>query len=859
MSEVSSLDHAADTPEPASPAQQDALAALLASDPPQALQQAQAAAWGITTPADQTETGALLLLGRAQQANALLSEARATLLTTTSAAQTLRLPGLEAQARTHLGKVLLDLGELTEAANTLERALALTADTPPPLSVRAAALNHLAVVRHQQGQVSDALTLLHRSLELREREGNVTGQVQCLTNIGSIQMWFGQYREAIQTLTAAYQLYQTCPADLKLETPILHNLAHVHNANGDNALAIDLMRTAHASAVASGDPGMQAMASLNLGMFLLEDGDLEQARESLRWALDLSRSTGHQVIEMHALDSLGTLYLQVNALDAAQDVIQAALQLAVTTGAKQAELEARLQLGKLHLRHGRLAAARQELDQSLQQAREVQSLKEEGAVHEVLSDLHQRAGQVDLALEHSQATLRIERELFNAERDRLTRNLSLQFEVTRARHDVELYKVRTDVEREGREAAERLVQERTTELAQAQQEVVTRLAMAAEYRDDTTGDHTRRVGRAATLIALALGWSRRQAGLLGVAARLHDVGKIGIPDRVLLKAGTLTAVEYAQMQRHTVIGARILSGGQSELLRMAEEIACTHHERWDGAGYPVGLRAEQIPLVGRIVAVADVFDALTQPRPYKAAWTTAQAAEELRRQKGRQFDPAVVDAALPILTQPDGLAVDGEDEQAALTQEDTTQVLTVFEQLLTERTQELEQARQAATLAAQQLAALALTDSLTGLGNRRAFEADVEQMLEQARRNGQPLTVVYLDIDGMKAVNDSGGHAQGDLYLQACAAALRTHFGQLARPYRIGGDEFVVLAAGQPGSDALQGALDRVHQELRQAQFPTASVSLGSAVYPHDAETVSDLVRISDQRMYGVKLARRGI
>lgn len=697
MSEVSPIDHSAVTPEPAILAQQEILAALLASDPSQALQQAQAAAWGITTPADQIETGALLLLGRAQQANALLPEARATLLTTTSAAQTLRLPDLEAQARTHLGKVLVELGELTEAAETLEQALALTAQTLSALSVRAAALNHLAVVRHQQGQVSEALSLLHRALDLREQEGNVTGQVQCLTNIGSIQMWLGQYREAIQTLTAAYQLYQTCPADLKLETPILHNLAHVHNANGDNRLAVDLMRTAHASALASGNPGMQAMASLNLGLFLLEDGDPEQARESLHWALELSRSTGHQVIEMHALDSLGTLYLQVNALDAAQDAIQAALHLAVTSGAKQAELEARLQLGKLLLRQGHLAAARQELDCSLQQAREVQSLKEEGAVHEVLSDLHQRAGQAELALEHNRATLRIERELFNAERDRLTRNLSLQFEVTRARHDVELYKVRTDVEREGREAAERLVQARTTELAQAQHEIVTRLAMAAEYRDDTTGEHTRRVGRAAALIALALGWSPQQAGLLGVAARLHDVGKIGIPDRVLLKAGKLTAGEYAQMQRHTIIGARILSGGQSELLQMAEAIACTHHERWDGAGYPAGLAAQQIPLVGRIVAVADVFDALTQPRPYKAAWTTAQAAEELRRQKGRQFDPAVVDAALPVLTQPDVLAMDSEDELAALTQEDATQVLTMFEQLLMERTQELDQAQQAAT------------------------------------------------------------------------------------------------------------------------------------------------------------------
>ncbi|UQN08206.1 HD-GYP domain-containing protein [Deinococcus sp. QL22] len=141
--------------------------------------------------------------------------------------------------------------------------------------------------------------------------------------------------------------------------------------------------------------------------------------------------------------------------------------------------------------------------------------------------------------------------------------------------------------------------------------------------------------------------------MLGIAARLHDVGKIGIPDTVLLKPGKLSPEQYTQMQTHTLIGARILSGGRSELLRLAEEIALTHHERWDGGGYPRGLSGAQIPMSGRIVAIADVFDALTQARPYKRAWTLQEAIEEIQQQSGVHFDPSVVEAAVAVFNDPD--------------------------------------------------------------------------------------------------------------------------------------------------------------------------------------------------------------
>jgi len=192
------------------------------------------------------------------------------------------------------------------------------------------------------------------------------------------------------------------------------------------------------------------------------------------------------------------------------------------------------------------------------------------------------------------------------------------------------------------------VRERTRELVEAQIEIIERLAIAAEFRDDNTGQHTQRVGQMSALLARHLGLPDAQVSLIARAAPLHDVGKIGVPDTILLKIGKLTPTEFELVKQHTVIGARILSGGKFPLLRLAEDIAYSHHERWDGEGY-AGLRKTDIPLAGRIVAVADVFDALTQQRPYKPAWPIGEAIAEIDRQRERQFDPGVVDAFLRVV------------------------------------------------------------------------------------------------------------------------------------------------------------------------------------------------------------------
>ncbi len=191
---------------------------------------------------------------------------------------------------------------------------------------------------------------------------------------------------------------------------------------------------------------------------------------------------------------------------------------------------------------------------------------------------------------------------------------------------------------------EERVSERTRDLEHSRLEVLERLALAAEYRDDDTYRHTERVGRITTQLARRLGLPEEEALLLRRAAPLHDIGKVAIPDRVLLKPGRLTPQEFDTMKEHTTAGARILGGSSSPLLQMGEVIARSHHERWDGSGYPAGLAGDAIPLHGRLVAVADVFDALTHARPYKAAVPVAEALAEMDAMAPSAFDPRVKEA-----------------------------------------------------------------------------------------------------------------------------------------------------------------------------------------------------------------------
>jgi CHASE2 domain-containing sensor protein len=199
-----------------------------------------------------------------------------------------------------------------------------------------------------------------------------------------------------------------------------------------------------------------------------------------------------------------------------------------------------------------------------------------------------------------------------------------------------------------KEVLEERVREATAELRQTQLEVAQRLAVAVESRDTETGLHVERMSHLCERLGVAMGMDEADAEMLRHASVLHDVGKVGIPDAILSKPGRLDAEEWEVMKSHTVLGERILRGSQSPLVQMGRTIALTHHERWDGSGYPNGLAGEGIPLVGRIAAVCDVFDALLSSRPYKEPWPIDRALAEIEASSGTHFDPAVVAAFLPI-------------------------------------------------------------------------------------------------------------------------------------------------------------------------------------------------------------------
>lgn len=191
---------------------------------------------------------------------------------------------------------------------------------------------------------------------------------------------------------------------------------------------------------------------------------------------------------------------------------------------------------------------------------------------------------------------------------------------------------------------EDMVKLRTEALHATRLQIIRRLGQAAEYRDNETGFHILRMSQISAILARELGWTPAGCDLILNASPMHDIGKIGIPDAILLKPGKFEPNEWEIMKTHAVIGGKLLDGDNSELLVTARMIALTHHERWDGHGYPNGLAGESIPQAGRIVAVADVFDALTSARPYKRPWPVADAVAYINENAGKQFDPRVVDA-----------------------------------------------------------------------------------------------------------------------------------------------------------------------------------------------------------------------
>lgn len=557
--------------------------------------------------------------------------------------EALQLFALQLEALTQLGQVYRNRAEFDAAMAALQRALAL-ARSLQDATTAAQALNTMAGIYHAKGESPQALECLSEALAIRRQRHDYLAQAECLSNIGVLYIDQADYPKALECLLEARGLLRDHASSPRQEGNCLINIGYVYDDMRDYAQAASIYSEALSLARHHRDRLIEAMASVNLGVSQRQLGELSAALELFHAALHNAREIGLRIVEIAALDGIGTVRTALEQPEEALSAHRAALELARETSHREQEIEALMNLARAHLRFQHPALALEALNAALPLAETAELQKFVIEIHELLATAHEHLGNLTATIMHLRTHHQLERALFSAEAERRSKHLKMSFELERANNE-------NEVMRRTNELLESKVARRTAELEEARIEVVTRLAAAAEYRDDSTGQHTTRVGTIAARIAEHMGMRLEEVELLRLAARLHDVGKIGISDSLLLKPAKLTSEELERVKEHAAIGAQILSGGKTPLLQMAEIVALSHHERWDGTGYPQGLQADAIPLLGRIVAIADVYDALMHTRPYKAAWSQQEAKKEIERQSGTQFDPRVVQAFLEVMRQ----------------------------------------------------------------------------------------------------------------------------------------------------------------------------------------------------------------
>lgn len=598
------------------------------------------------------EARCALIVGQAAARQTHLSEAIAPLSEACQVYTRLGLPLAQLEAHLELGKVYQKLGDFSGARQHLDESIAL-AERLGKNELKVEALNFQAAILNIQGEhalsldsLDKALSLV-RELDLPEHEANI------LNNIGIIHTMLGDYPRALEHLMEVYRLTKTKLPGTRSEAFNLGSIGNLYMEMKEYTKALDFYGKTLEVARRLGNKTIEVAALNNQATAYQRMGEWDPAKHLFQQALELAQQARLKELAVNSLDGLGQIHHALGHFRVAVDCHGEALSISRQIQYRDGEIFALLNLGRDFLANQDPEKAIQPLKAALELASQTQRIKAVIEAHELLAQAYEQLGHPTQALLHYRQFHLAERELFSQENQQHTRKLATQFELERFRSEAETYRLRTEMAQQAQLAAEAKVLQRTRELEASQRDILQRLALAAEYRDDDTGEHTLRVGTSAGLIAQRLGLPKQEVELIAFAARLHDVGKIGIPDAILLKPGRFTPEEFDLMKSHTLIGARMLSGGNSKLLHLAEEIALSHHERWNGKGYPKGLAGEQIPLAGRIVAVADVFDALTHVRPYKPAWNKEQALEELRVNAGSQFDPQIVEVALEVFGSPD--------------------------------------------------------------------------------------------------------------------------------------------------------------------------------------------------------------
>lgn len=382
----------------------------------------------------------------------------------------------------------------------------------------------------------------------------------------------------------------------------------------------------------------ERVKALNLGNFSYFYFSLKKYDKAIDFAQKaLSIGDISLEIRLHQYHNLAEAYRKTDNYPKAQEYIEDAKRILKDSIPSQVQVELLRSEAKIAYVQGNLIAAKTIMHEAKDFAEKTNYMAELYKIHSDLSTVYDELGEVKKALEHHKEFHRVKTQVHSDAAEQRIQGLMIQ-------HEVEELIKEKDLTTEENQRLEELVHQRTKEIQEAHLEMLERLAIAGEKRDDDTGEHTARVGRVCGLIAKELGCDEIYVDTIKIAARLHDIGKIGVPDSILLKPQKLTDAEFEIVKTHAEIGAEMLTNSKSKLFQMAERIAGTHHEKWNGKGYPNGLKGEEIPLEGRIVAVADVYDALTNDRPYKDTWTHEDALAELFRSADSHLDRQAVEA-----------------------------------------------------------------------------------------------------------------------------------------------------------------------------------------------------------------------
>jgi len=553
-------------------------------------------------------------------------------------------------------RLLLDLArthEVTEperARSLVQQARALARAEGDHLG-EAESLYRLASLAHYDGQPGDAFALAVEARDFAISHDLPLVLAWSLNLIGLVHTNSGNHSEALSCCMQALDYYRGTDHRVD-EGNLLNTIATIHHELGDTDRAIVNYEAAITANAELNRPDFDAITLANVATLRADRGEYDEAIKIGERALELCRRHAPGFLP-EVLSSLAESYGKCSDFSNARVLLEAALAMLDASSVSfddSVRSGVELAFGRVEMAAGEHATAIVHLDRALGLAEVIGAKPVVMSAHDALAESLKAVGDFEKAVFHLERKFKVNQQMFNEGTDIRIKTLQIAHEAEEARQQAEILRLRTS-ELEG------LVVGRTTELEQFQLEALERLAILGEFRDTDTGEHTVRVGDMCAEIAHLLGqdpvWSER----LRLAARLHDIGKVAIPDSILLKPGPLTSAEFEVMKTHTTLGARILSGSNSPLVQLAEQVALNHHERWDGTGYPNAIGGTEVPMSGRICAVADVFDALTSDRVYKKSWTVPDAVRYIARAAGTQFDPHVVEAFVRIAEERFGVRV----------------------------------------------------------------------------------------------------------------------------------------------------------------------------------------------------------